>query len=122
MLFNRALCLDAREEVPCQTCLCDWTTAVTARYAEPPFGVPLHLPSGCKLSTVTRTRVAFGFRDAFIGMRCTNMVVKVINPLPIFRLLCIRTVRAALMHAYYGDLTCIGLTISLCGIWYIVRR
>ena len=120
--LNRVPCLCAFDEVSCQACLCDWTTAVHARNSEAPIRVPLHFPPTCKWSAVAWTRVSFRFGNAFPGMCRADVVVKVINPSPVLRLFFKGAVRAQLMHAYYGDLTCVGLTISLFGIWYFVRR
>lgn len=70
---------------------------------------------------MARAGVAVGVWNRFVGMVDAHVRMKVVGAGPVLRLP-VRTIGALYMQAFGADLTCIGLTIVISGIWYIVRR
>ena len=66
--------------------------------------------------------IPVGLWDEFSGMVDADVRVKVVDAPPVLSVFLVRTIWAKYMQAFGGDLTCIGLTILVGGIWYIVRR
>ena len=122
VFLHSAPSVPAREEVPLHAAPDERPSTELARNAQLSPRVAFHFPPRRKWAAVTRAGVSIWRRDLFAGMLHSDVRVEVVGANKVLRSVRRRAKGTQYMQAFWGDLTCVGLTLVAIGGWYIAQR